>query len=125
MDASACTQQPFIQRTYHRFTSACALPQRVTPAVHRLSQGVNAEVYLKEQPGAPGSKGYCVELQIHTTQSYDLKQGPLHKLYEMLRDPNERSETPQARPFKRGRSSLKLSMVIWVSYIASIHEVSK
>ncbi len=49
--------------------------------------GINAQVTLNQLEGIPNSKGFIFELQIHTPQSFEMKNGVGHLLYEAFRDP--------------------------------------
>jgi len=49
--------------------------------------GINSQVELKAFDDVPNSRGYIFELQFHTPQSFHMKDGPGHHMYEAFRDP--------------------------------------
>ena len=56
------------------------------------------------------SDGNVFEMQYHTQQSFDLKNGELHKLYEKFRDPNLSQEEKERLLFKMKKLSSKIKM---------------
>jgi len=49
--------------------------------------GINSQVELNSFADIPNSSGYIFELQFHTPQSFHMKDGPGHHMYEAFRDP--------------------------------------
>merc|ERR1711865_525293 len=49
--------------------------------------GINSQVELNSYSDIPNSSGYIFELQFHTPQSFHMKDGPGHHMYESFRDP--------------------------------------
>lgn len=65
-------------------------PQDTTQPITE-DDGFNYEIPKSTGQKIPNSAGFIFELQLHTPQSYEMKNGSGHLLYEDYRDPKKRS----------------------------------